>query len=29
LGIGLAWSLFNNESACFHDLISRTRVIRI
>jgi uncharacterized RDD family membrane protein YckC len=29
LGIGLAWSLFNNDSACFHDLISRTRVIRI
>jgi uncharacterized RDD family membrane protein YckC len=29
LGIGLAWSLFNSESSCFHDLISRTRVIRI
>jgi uncharacterized RDD family membrane protein YckC len=29
LGIGLAWSLFNSESSCFHDLISRTRVIRV
>ncbi len=29
LGIGLAWSLFNDESLCFHDRVSRTRVIRI
>jgi uncharacterized RDD family membrane protein YckC len=29
LGIGLLWSLFDPESLCFHDRISRTRVIRI
>jgi uncharacterized RDD family membrane protein YckC len=28
-GIGLAWSLFDNENRCFHDRISRTRVIRV
>jgi uncharacterized RDD family membrane protein YckC len=29
LGIGLAWSLFNSKSLCFHDYLSRTHVIRV
>jgi uncharacterized RDD family membrane protein YckC len=29
LGIGLIWSLFNRESLCLHDRLSKTRVVRI
>ncbi len=29
LGVGLAWSLFDSENRCFHDLLSGTRIVRI
>jgi uncharacterized RDD family membrane protein YckC len=29
LGFGLAWSLFDNDSLCLHDRLSRTHVVRI
>jgi uncharacterized RDD family membrane protein YckC len=29
LGIGLLWSLFDRDSLCFHDRLSRTHIIRI
>ena len=29
LGIGFLWSLFDQERRCWHDIVSRTRLIRV